>query len=149
MLATQTSIMATARKLLGMSSDPLTKRDAWAATFEHVLDTRDTPRVDCPVHLPDAPTPATLPMSAPEGDLELNDLQRDILGVHAHLAGLQVPDLNAMRQRDLGKWMRDAYGMHADKTSRWMSSKTANKNWTVSCRPGKTPGWLDTFKVRL
>jgi hypothetical protein len=33
-----TSIMSTARKLLaGMeSTPPLTKRDAWAATFEHV-----------------------------------------------------------------------------------------------------------------
>ena len=47
-----TSIMATARKLLGMPTTPLTKRDAWAGTFEHVLSRR-APRgdADCPAHL--------------------------------------------------------------------------------------------------
>jgi hypothetical protein len=33
---TLTSIIATTRKLLGMTSGPLTKRDAWSATFEQV-----------------------------------------------------------------------------------------------------------------
>ena len=43
-----------------MTSGPLTKRDAWAATFEHVLDARDTPRADCPLHLPAAPPPVVV-----------------------------------------------------------------------------------------
>jgi len=32
-----TSIISTARKLLGIPNDPLTDRDAWSATFENVL----------------------------------------------------------------------------------------------------------------
>jgi hypothetical protein len=77
-----TSIMGTMRKLLGMSSTPpLTKRDAWSATFEHLLSLSE-PRTDCPMHLPDAVPPAHLQ----EASRPLNDLQKHIGAVHAHLA---------------------------------------------------------------
>lgn len=32
-----TSTIATVRKMLGMTSSPLTKREAWAATYEHIF----------------------------------------------------------------------------------------------------------------
>lgn len=48
----ETSILATAKTLFNLSAY-LTKRDAWAGSFEELL--LDTPREDCPMHLPDAP----------------------------------------------------------------------------------------------
>lgn len=48
------------RKLLGIQSGPLTKRDAWVATWEHIFSL-SSPRTDCPLHLPD-PHPPTPPM---------------------------------------------------------------------------------------
>lgn len=56
------SIPATLRKLFPELGPPLTRRDAWAATFEHVL-ALDTPRDDCPTTLPVVPPP-------PDGELE-------------------------------------------------------------------------------
>ena len=51
------SIAATAKNLFGLP-DFLTRRDAWAGSFEKELEL-DAPRTDCPMHLPDAPAPAT------------------------------------------------------------------------------------------
>lgn len=81
---TLTSIMATARILLGIPTTPLTKRDEWSATFEHLFETLDSPRTDCPLHLPDAPPPS----QTFEETLPVNSLQRNIMGMHAHLTGI-------------------------------------------------------------
>ena len=62
------SIPATMRKLFPELGGPLTKRDAWAATFDHVLT--DQLRDDCPMRLPEVPPP-------PEGELE-RQLSREI-----------------------------------------------------------------------
>jgi len=46
------SIPATVKKLFNLKSNFLTKRDAWAGTFEKYFHFRDTPRDDCPgLHL--------------------------------------------------------------------------------------------------
>jgi hypothetical protein len=45
--------LATAKNLFNLKSF-LTKRDAWAGTFESLL-TLDEPRTDCPLHLPEGP----------------------------------------------------------------------------------------------
>lgn len=42
------SISATVKKLFNLKSNFLTKRDAWAGTFEKYFYVRDTPRDDCP-----------------------------------------------------------------------------------------------------
>jgi phospholipase C len=42
------SIPATLKKIFNLSSDFLTKRDAWAGTFEHIFTELDEPRTDCP-----------------------------------------------------------------------------------------------------
>jgi phospholipase C len=42
------SIPATIKKIFNLSSDFLTKRDAWAGTFEHIFTELDQPRTDCP-----------------------------------------------------------------------------------------------------
>jgi phospholipase C len=102
-----TSVMATIRRVLNMSSGPLTKRDAWAATFEHLL--LDEPRSDCPQHLPD-PAPTSWPFEV-EAARPLNSLQTYIATVHAHLAGLPYPT-HITTQSDISAWLRDAYQLH-------------------------------------
>jgi phospholipase C len=69
--------------------DFLTKRDAWAATFEDVFSL-DTPRDDCPTSLPDVPShrrlySETLPPQ--DGNMPLSDLQLDILAICAGASG--------------------------------------------------------------
>ncbi len=56
---------------------------------------RTTPRLDCPLHLPDAHMPVVVPTasasaSRAEALLPLNDLQRTILEVHSRLSGVEV-----------------------------------------------------------
>lgn len=52
------SILATSQRLLGLKGGPLTKRDAWAATFDNLVTTRSSPRTDCPKTLPSLPPPS-------------------------------------------------------------------------------------------
>lgn len=42
------SIPATVKKLFNLNSNFLTKRDAWAGTFEKYFNLRNSPRKDCP-----------------------------------------------------------------------------------------------------
>ena len=51
-----TSVAATVKTLFNLSGF-LTKRDAWAGSFDELL-TLDAPREDAPLHLPEAPKPA-------------------------------------------------------------------------------------------
>ena len=55
------SVPATIKNLFNLSTF-LTKRDAWAGSFEELL--LDTPRTDAPYHLPEAP-PAASPWDPP------------------------------------------------------------------------------------
>ena len=50
-----TSMIATTRKLFGIK-EPMTRRDAWAATFEDILSLSQ-PRSDAPMKAPAAPKP--------------------------------------------------------------------------------------------
>ena len=155
-----TSIMATARKLLpGLAAaPPLTRRDAWAATFEHVIEELDEPRTDCPLHLPEAPAPAAAAATGAasahlaEGEYLLNDLQLDIAGVHAHLANASHAareGLLRMKQRDAGEWMQEHYAVHATAMrARALRLQLPSTNWTVTTGPTNSPGWLDTFRVQ-
>lgn len=68
-----TSGLATAKNLFNLKSF-LTKRDAWAGTFESLL-TLDEPRTDCPLHLPEGP-PVTDPWTCPGCHNEPADLRR-------------------------------------------------------------------------
>jgi len=109
-----TSIMATARKLLGMQSGPLTKRDAWAATFEHVFSLSE-PRTDCPLHLPSAAKPSPDFSIEAEGELPVNGLQQHVMTVLASLAGVKYPS-HITRQADIGEWLQEHLQIHAEKT---------------------------------
>jgi phospholipase C len=77
-----TSVMATARKLLGVNAPSLTKRDASANTFDHVLNELSAPRTDTPVTLPRATLPVVT--AAPDdpahpSNQPLDPTQQDVL----------------------------------------------------------------------
>eukprot|EP00750_Incisomonas_marina_P028233 INCI6549.2.p1 GENE.INCI6549.2~~INCI6549.2.p1 ORF type:complete len:368 (-),score=37.68 INCI6549.2:982-2085(-) len=139
-----TSIIATTRILLNMSAEPLTDRDAWAATFEHTLATLDAPRSDCPVHLPDAPPPSL--DHHIEAALPINDLQRDISFMHAHLAGVagdadHVTNTHSAvptTQGEISEWMQQQFAVHA-----------ASARYNVSCDVNRrVAGWKEDKCVR-
>jgi len=78
------SVVATVRKMLVPDMPYLTKRDAWAQTFEWLVDTQDTPRTDCPTELPEAPLqrvqyPNVLPPFGQLGQKPVTDFQKTLI----------------------------------------------------------------------
>ncbi|KAK8944640.1 hypothetical protein KSP39_PZI007521 [Platanthera zijinensis] len=100
------SIPATLKKLLGLKSDFLTKRDAWAGTFEHILQELSSLRTDCPEILPD---PLPTRSSEAKEDSFLSEFQAELVDLAAVLNGDSVFNL----RKDTGKQMTvkeaDAY----------------------------------------
>ena len=82
-----TSIIKTMREMFGLG-EPLTKRDAWAASFADQF--LDTPRTDCPMTLPDAPKMEENDHLR-EAAQPLNHLQQDIVNAVARMRGLDAP----------------------------------------------------------
>lgn len=76
------SIPATMKKIFNLP-DFLTKRDAWAGTFEVVLN-RKTPRTDCPVTLPD---PVKQRDGGPKEEAKLSEFQEELVQMAATLNG--------------------------------------------------------------
>jgi len=120
---TLTSIIATVRKMFGMKSPALTKRDAWSATFEQAFNL-SAPRLDCPVHLPKAPPPAANYVPEVEMEMPVNDLQKHIMTLHAHLAGVEYPS-HIQKQGQVSEWLQVHFNKHKDHTLRWKKSKQA------------------------
>ncbi|XP_027339043.1 non-specific phospholipase C6 [Abrus precatorius] len=78
------SIPATIKKMFNLSSNFLTHRDAWAATFEHVVGELSSPRTDCPVTLPDV-TP--LRSTEAKENAGLSEFQSEVVQLAAVLNG--------------------------------------------------------------
>lgn len=149
-----TSIMATAydlkhfreaylcsRKLLGINLSPLTKRDAWAATFENVLETVNTPRTDCPMHLPASPPVAKLPEV--EAAQEPNDLQMHIMTVLSHLTHTPFPD-HITKQAHVSEWVGAHFENHKVRTATWKRSKNVDAvTYQVVTQPLASDNWID------
>ncbi|KAK9095503.1 hypothetical protein Scep_026972 [Stephania cephalantha] len=76
------SIAATVKKIFNLK-DFLTKRDAWAGTFETVL-TRTTPRTDCPVTLPE---PSKMREGEANEGKKLSEFQEELVQLAATLNG--------------------------------------------------------------
>lgn len=79
------SIPATVKKLFNLKSNFLTKRDAWAGTFEKYFKLRDTPRDDCPEKLPKV-TVSLRPSGAKE-DAKLSEFQIEMVQLASQLNG--------------------------------------------------------------
>ncbi|XP_006663021.2 non-specific phospholipase C4-like [Oryza brachyantha] len=76
------SIPATVKKIFGLK-EFLTRRDAWAGTFDTVL-TRATPRADCPAKLPE---PVRLREAEAEEHREISEFQAELVQLGAALNG--------------------------------------------------------------
>ncbi|CAO1940978.1 unnamed protein product [Urochloa humidicola] len=78
------SIPATVKKIFDLPQDFLTKRDAWAGTFESVLQTRTEPRTDCPEQLP---MPTRIRQTEANEEAKLSEFQQEIIQLASVLNG--------------------------------------------------------------
>ncbi|KAF8009290.1 hypothetical protein BT93_J0324 [Corymbia citriodora subsp. variegata] len=78
------SVPATVKKLFNLSAPFLTRRDAWAGTFEGILQTRTEPRTDCPEQLPD---PVKIRKGEANEDAKPSEFQQELLQLAAVLKG--------------------------------------------------------------
>ncbi|CAH8251446.1 unnamed protein product [Arabidopsis lyrata] len=98
------SIPATVKKLFNLKSHFLTKRDAWAGTFEKYFRIRDSPRQDCPEKLPEVKL-SLRPWGAKE-DSKLSEFQVELIQLASQLVGDHL--LNSYP--DIGKNMTVSEG---------------------------------------
>ncbi|KAL2491391.1 Non-specific phospholipase C3 [Abeliophyllum distichum] len=82
------SIPATLKKIFNLK-EFLTKRDAWAGTFEIVLN-RTSPRTDCPVTLLE---PVKMRDTEPNEDANLSEFQQELVQMCAVLNGDHAKDI--------------------------------------------------------
>ncbi|XP_044978483.1 non-specific phospholipase C2-like [Hordeum vulgare subsp. vulgare] len=105
------SIPATVKKLFNLPQDFLTKRDAWAGTFEGVVQTRTEPRTDCPEQLP---MPTRIRQTEANEEAKLSSFQQEIVQLAAVLNGdhqlssLQERIRERMNVREGTSYMRSA-----------------------------------------
>ncbi|XP_066315876.1 non-specific phospholipase C2-like [Miscanthus floridulus] len=78
------SIPATVKKIFNLPQDFLTKRDAWAGTFEGVAQGRTEPRTDCPEQLP---TPTRIRQTEADEEAKLSEFQQEIIQLASVLNG--------------------------------------------------------------
>ncbi|KAG6480776.1 non-specific phospholipase C2-like [Zingiber officinale] len=78
------SIPATVKKIFDLPSPFLTKRDAWAGTFEGIVQTRTKPRTDCPAQLP---TPVRIRRTEANEDAKLSEFQQELMQLASVLNG--------------------------------------------------------------
>lgn len=147
-----TSIIATTRKLLSIlnGTAPLTKRDAWAATFEHVLSIEmSAPRTDCPMHLPSAPLPSR--HIAAESVLPVNALQQDIIAAHEHALGSTFSAASHIqKQGSVSAWLQSRLQTHRHRTAAWKQSKVVtSRALAVKLIPLKAPHIVELWNVSV
>ncbi|KAJ4778496.1 Non-specific phospholipase C4 [Rhynchospora pubera] len=104
------SIPATVKKIFNLNSF-LTKRDAWAGTFESVLS-RSAPRKDCPVTLPEA---KKLRETGAKEMSQISDFQKELVQLAAVLNGDHAKDIypdklvDGMTVAKAAQYVNDAY----------------------------------------
>ncbi|XP_051142291.1 non-specific phospholipase C2 [Andrographis paniculata] len=81
------SIPSTVRKIFNLKSPPLTKREAWAGSFEGLFQAMNQPRTDCPVKLP---TPVKIREGDANEDSKLSEFQQELIQLAAVLKGDDV-----------------------------------------------------------
>jgi len=113
------SIPATVKNIFNLDGF-LTKRDAWAGTFDSVL-TRDTPRTDCPVTLPE---PMELRRTEPVEHAPLSEFQEELVQLAAVLNGDHTKDsyphklVEGMTVAEAAKYCVDAFRAFLDECDR-------------------------------
>ncbi|KAJ4805546.1 Non-specific phospholipase C4 [Rhynchospora pubera] len=113
------SIPATVKKIFHLK-DFLTKRDAWAGTFDSVL-TRTTPREDCPETLPNA---KKLREIGANEEAKISDFQRELVQMAAALNGDCTKDIyphklaEGMTVAEAAHYVNDAYKIFREECDR-------------------------------
>ncbi|KAG8090221.1 hypothetical protein GUJ93_ZPchr0011g28415 [Zizania palustris] len=114
------SIPATVKKIFNLK-EFLTKRDAWAGTFESVL-TRATPRTDCPATLPE---PVRLRATEAEEEREISEFQAELVQLGAALNGDHYRDgydphvlVDGMSVAAAAEYCRDAFRRFLEESER-------------------------------
>ncbi|KAF9599151.1 hypothetical protein IFM89_035430 [Coptis chinensis] len=134
------SIPATVKKLFNLNSNFLTKRDAWAGTFEDHFYLRDTPRDDCPETLPEVGR--SLRLRGPQEDLSLSEFQVEMIQLASQLNGDHVlngyPYLGkSMTVGQANRYAEDAVARFLE-AGRIALRAGANESATVIMRPALT-----------
>ncbi|GAV89902.1 LOW QUALITY PROTEIN: Phosphoesterase domain-containing protein, partial [Cephalotus follicularis] len=134
------SIPATVKKLFNLRSNFLTKRDAWAGTFENYFYLRDTPRDDCPETLPEVKM--SLRPFGPKEDKTLSEFQVELIQLASQLNGDHVlntyPDIgNYMTVREANWYAEDAVKRFLE-AGRAALKAGANESALVIMKPSLT-----------
>ena len=112
------SIVSSVQKALGLTGGPLTKRDAWAASFEHLWEDSRELRTDCPATLPDLPPPDVEAELARQTALPLDDTD--------HIVHQMLCDLNGDPRAECAAGVPDTKGEAAEwaerQFRRWMEA---------------------------
>lgn len=127
------SIPATVKKIFNLDAF-LTKRDTWAGTFDSVL-TRTTPRIDCPLTLPEA---KKLRETEAEEEAKLSDFQKELVQLGAVLNGDHAKDVYPSK---LVKEMTVAEGA--------AYVKSAFETWRKACEKCREGGADGSHVVEL
>jgi len=142
-----TSILSTARRLLGIPNEFLSERDAWSASFDHVISR--TFRTDTPRTLPDPPKP-TPPEIEYEANLPINGLQGDMLHHLALLVGEETAP-NLRTQAEFAPYMKTKWAQHRERVLHYHAHGSVSlevvpggtkthvleTGWTISKSPKK------------
>jgi len=107
------SIPATINKMWGLTSDYLTKRDAWASTFEQLFDELTEPRTDAPLTLPEVP-PSPHPLN--DMHLPIMGLQQDFVTLAAGLIDDTATVVNGgrkMSEMEGSLYVKNAFSKYA------------------------------------
>ncbi|BAS87162.1 non-specific phospholipase C1 [Oryza sativa Japonica Group] len=134
------SIPATVKKLFNLHSNFLTKRDAWAGTFENYFKIRKTPRTDCPEKLPEV-TKSLQPFG-PKEDSSLSEFQVELIQLASQLNGDHVlntyPDIGrTMTVGEANRYAEDAVARFLE-AGRIALRAGANESALVTMRPALT-----------
>ncbi|KAK2969184.1 hypothetical protein RJ640_025897 [Escallonia rubra] len=146
------SISATVKKLFNLKSNFLTKRDAWAGTFEKWFYLRDTPRDDCPVQVTVqnldvfteklAEVKTSLRPWGPKEDVTLSEFQVELVQLASQLNGDHVlntyPDIGkSMTVGEANRYVEDAIEKFLE-AGRAALQAGANESAIVTMRPSLT-----------
>eukprot|EP01064_Diplonema_japonicum_P019543 TRINITY_DN2828_c3_g4_i1.p1 TRINITY_DN2828_c3_g4~~TRINITY_DN2828_c3_g4_i1.p1 ORF type:complete len:481 (+),score=158.78 TRINITY_DN2828_c3_g4_i1:39-1481(+) len=99
-----TSLLSTLKNMFELPGPHLSKRSAWAGTYDHFLTELTTPRTDCPAELPPSPKYLTPLQAEIEASLPINGLQKEITGFVSRFRGEQAPPVPAT-QGEASKWI--------------------------------------------
>ncbi|OAY82058.1 Non-specific phospholipase C2 [Ananas comosus] len=114
------SIPATVKNLFNLSSPYLTKRDAWAGTFEGILQTRTEPRTDCPVELP---MPVKIRDGEANEEAKLSEFQQELMQLASVLNRRSPPHELARKNSEADECPR-RHRLHAGRRQALLRSRS-------------------------